>query len=352
MAIKDFGLRVSLTVTKPQLTAKDDKATNDAEAANDAHNAGQYRKDLYPKHLISPINEVEAAARRYIAFNTLDSVLPTAQFMAFTDAMNAFEIQFNQAITVFMQNYSTIMVQAQTQQGGLFDPTLYPDTASLRHRFTWEVKYYPIADTSAFAHLIAPMEEAAQRMLTRAITKQVQAEAEAITTHTATRLRKVVNDLAAALARPDRTCINKKTGGVDVRPPIFKEALTDNITELTTVLEGFVDDLPPEVGALIHKASELTERHVTALRDDPDLRKATKDKATALLAEIDDLMGYSPLSITIPDEEPAATVEAVVEVAEEPGTVTPTVTPMPTPSQKPVGDLSDLFAALENYGEN
>ncbi len=48
MSIKNHALLVSLSVSKPQMTKKDDKATRDAESANNAHGAGQFRKDLYP----------------------------------------------------------------------------------------------------------------------------------------------------------------------------------------------------------------------------------------------------------------------------------------------------------------
>ena len=45
MSIKNNAFLVSLTVNKPQMTQKDIKATADAEFANSAHGAGQYRKD-------------------------------------------------------------------------------------------------------------------------------------------------------------------------------------------------------------------------------------------------------------------------------------------------------------------
>ena len=70
MSIKDHALLVSLTVSKPQMTAKDGKATRDAEDANNASGAGHYRKDLYPKSLVAPIIAMEAAARAYIASQT------------------------------------------------------------------------------------------------------------------------------------------------------------------------------------------------------------------------------------------------------------------------------------------
>ena len=89
-----FALLCRLSITKPQLTAKDMKATKDAEDANHASGAGQYRKDLYPKHLIAPILEVESSARAFIAKHTIENVLPSARFMWFADELGKLEVAF------------------------------------------------------------------------------------------------------------------------------------------------------------------------------------------------------------------------------------------------------------------
>lgn len=293
-SIKDFGLRVSLTVTKPQLTAKDDKATGDAESANNAHGAGQYRKDLYPRHLVAPITEVESAARAHIKRRTIDAVLPSAKIFDFTNDMNPFEIQFNQAVTVFMQNYSQILLSAQAQQGDMFDPTLYPDTTSLRNRFSWNLQLEPINDNSAFAHILAPMEEAQRTQLEAMITKQVSRQHSGITTDAVNKLREVVSRVAVTMAKQDRTVVNKKTGGIEVKAPIFRDTLLENITELTTFLNDYLDVLPPDVGPLLAGASVLTQNKLSDLRDDPAQRKAVQKQAASLLSEIDEMMGVTP----------------------------------------------------------
>lgn len=101
MSIKDNALIVSLTVRKPQLSAKDEKATHDAEAANNAAGAGKYTKDLYPKALIAPIVAVESAARAYIERNTYpwgrgrgSDLLPMTKFMDFATRLGEFEPYF------------------------------------------------------------------------------------------------------------------------------------------------------------------------------------------------------------------------------------------------------------------
>jgi hypothetical protein len=294
LALTQFALRVALTVTKPQLSAKDDKATNDAEAANKAHGAGQYRKDLYPKHLIAPISQVESSARAFIARNTITSILPTAKFMEFADELAKFEVAFRQSVTVFLNNYADILTAAKSSQGDMFDPSLYPDMSELRSRFSWVVNYYPVADTSAFAKLLAPMEQAAAAQLTAAISSQVQAEQENLVTDAVARLKDVVAHLAVVTSRPDRTTISKVHGGIEVKPPIFRQSVVDNITEITGLLSAYADALPPDVTALMEKANTLAANSAATLRDDTDAREETRKASTALLLELDSLMGYAP----------------------------------------------------------
>ena len=144
MSIKQNALLVSLTVNKPQMTQKDDKATRDAERANNAHGAGQFRKDLYPKHLVQPILTVESSARAYIERTTYmwsrgEYLLPTAKFMEFTERIGKFQLEFDQCVTAFLNNWSNVLTQAQATQGALFDPNAYPDMSDLKAQFRFRI---------------------------------------------------------------------------------------------------------------------------------------------------------------------------------------------------------------------
>lgn len=341
MAIKDFALRVSLTVCKPQLTAKDDKATSDAETANNAAGAGQYRKDLYPKHLIAPISEVESQARGYLTKRTLNGILPTSRFMDFANQMSQFEVAFNQAVTVFLNNYTNVLTEAQHTQGGLYDPGLYPDLSSLRSRFSWQITYEPIADTSSFATLLAPMEDAAQQQITQAVVKQIEQQQSALVGDAVTRLQSTIKVFAEAMSRPNRTVLSKKTGGVEVRPPIIRTAVRDNIEDCVALLNDYMDALPPDLGPLMAKASALTTSTITQLQEDDAARDVAKQQATSLLKEIAVMMGEElpttpPVPQPVPQPEPQPEPQPVIcQIKEEPSTVI-----------LPTAATADLFAAI------
>ena len=206
MSIKDHALLVSLTVNKPQMTQKDIKATSDAEAMNNAQGAGQYRKDLYPKALIQPILTVESSARAYMETTTYmwsrgEYLLPTARFMAFADRMAKYELEFNQSVTAFLNNWANVMDRAKDAQGKLFDPNAYPDLSDLRNDFRFRIVYRPVVDAGDFR--VAMQEEELSRLRAQV----EQATTESINTAMRAplaRLRTVVERLHEVTGKTDR----------------------------------------------------------------------------------------------------------------------------------------------------
>ncbi len=291
MSIKNHALIVSLSICKPQMTQKDHKATGDAERANNAHGAGQYRKDLYPKSLIQPILTIESSARAYMEttaypWNRGEFLLPTPRFMQFADRMGKYELEFNQAVTAFLNNWANVMNYAKVTQGALFDPNAYPDLSDLKNDFRFKVAYRPVTDHTDFR--VAMQEE-------EIATLKAQAEAnaresmDALMREPLTRLREAVARLAEIAAKSDRVVVNKKTGAEEVRPPIFRDSVCDNIIDEINLLRDFTGVLPDEIQTLadtIHSAVPSPQ----ALRDDPDARAVAHKNATNLLAAIDDML--------------------------------------------------------------
>jgi hypothetical protein len=343
MSLKTQGLLVAVTITKPQLTAKDDKATGDAEAMNNARGAGQYRKDLYPKHLVAPITEVESQVRAYIRGQTLpwgtnSRLLPATKYMDFVTRLAQFEIAFGQAVTVFMQNYTSVLAAAQQQQGALYDPNLYPDVSELRAQFTFAPRFMPITDDGDFRVQITQEEV---DMLKAQARQQVEQDTNAMAAEAVTRLKQTVAALAEAMGRPTRATIAKH-GGVEIRPPIFRDSIVENITDVTELLKGFASMLPPKLVDLIDATAPLGKTNPESLRTDDQLRAAMKSNAESLLAEIDAAMGGpapvlvkanpTGLQTVIPAPAPLDALEASLDAV---FAVAPPVVAAPVPSATP-----------------
>lgn len=291
MSIKNHALLVSLTVNKPQMTQKDDKATRDAEQANNAHGAGQFRKDLYPKHLVQPILTVESSARAYIERTTYmwsrgEYLLPTTKFMDFTERMGKFQLEFDQCVTAFLNNWSNVLQQAQTAQGALFDPNAYPDLADLRNDFRFRPVYRPVTDAQDFR---VAMQEEELDALRAEVERATRESMDAILKEPLQRLREVVAKLNEVTGKTDRVVTNKKTGAIESRPPIFRDSVVENITEEISLLHAFADILPASVLGVAKSVADSVP-HPQQLRDNPDKRKEVNVQTAALLASIDAML--------------------------------------------------------------
>lgn len=291
MSIKNNALLVSLSVSKPQMTKKDDKATVSAEVANNAHGAGQYRKDLYPKSLVQPIMSVESAARAYIESTTYmwtrgEYLLPTARFMEFTDRIGKFQLEFDQCVTAFLNNWSNVMQQAQQRQGELFDASAYPDLSDLKSDFRFRVMYRPVTDAQDFRVAMQDDEMDALRDEVERATKESM---DNMLRAPLQRLKDVVQKLHDVTGKTERETVNKKTGATEIKPPIFRDSVCENIMEEISLLQAFADVLPDGIHDLAKTVVEVTP-HPQQLRDNPDKRKEVNVQTAALLDSINSML--------------------------------------------------------------
>jgi hypothetical protein len=265
MSFKERAVLVSLTVSKPRLTKKDNKATVDAELANNARGAGRYVKDLYPKHLIDPIIQVENDARAYmygltLPWNKGQHLLPCVRFMEFAERMGKFELAFGQAVTAFLNNYSNVLTQAQETQGSLFNAEEYPDLSELRAQFSLNVRYFPVADAGDFRVQVA--EDVLARL-------KSDAEAQ-IRESLADTMREPYQRLYEAVARIYTQC-SKEDGRI-------YDTLMDNLDHLLDVLPdlNFVGDT---------RLDELIEDCRSRIAVHPDMLRVEKEKRRDVAAE-------------------------------------------------------------------
>ena len=291
MSIKNHALLVSLSVSKPQMTKKDEKATVSAEVANNAYGAGQYRKDLYPKALVQPIMTVESAARAYIESTTYmwsrgEYLLPTAKFMEFTERIGKFQLEFDQCVTAFLNNWSNVMQQAQQRQGDLFDPTAYPDLSDLKNDFRFRVNYRPVTDATDFR---VAMQDEEMNALREQVEQATKESMDNMLRAPLQRLKDVVQKLHDVTGKSEREIINKKTGATEVKPPIFRDSVCENIAEEIELLRAFADILPDDINTLARAVNDMTP-HPQQLRDNPDKRKEVNVQTAALLDSINSML--------------------------------------------------------------
>lgn len=292
MSLKNNALLVSLTVGKPQMSKTDTKATKDAELANNAKNAGNYRKDLYPKHLTKPIKDIESSARCYIESIGYQSgrgeyLVPTARYMEFAEQMAKYELAFSQAVTAFLNNWANVLQQAQDQQGDLFEADAYPDVSDLRQRFKFKVKYRPVTDASDF---VLDLSDELEEQLKQQVINDMQEQTNEFHSKVLSRLRDVVAHLNVTAGKPDRVTINPRTGRSEPKAPIFKNTVCENILDEIDLLTDFADTLPSDVVDIANEVMRAIP-DPDVMRNNPDVRDDAKVNTDALLSKIDAMLG-------------------------------------------------------------
>lgn len=291
MSLKENALLVSLSVKKPQMTKVDAKGTNAAERANNAHGAGEYRKQLYPKHLVSPIRAIESAARAYMEneaypWTRSKFILPNPRFMGFMDTMGKYELQFEQATTAFLQNWVNVLDEARRSQGDMFNDKDYPDVIELAKRFSFEVIVEPVTDSTDFR--VQMQGDAAEALKARA-EKQAQDRMNDLMAEPLKRLRTVISRLNETVGKEDRVVTDKRTGLVEVKSPIFRDSVCDDIAHEISLLYDFIDVMPADVSKLAMQVAGATPSP-DELRNSKAAREQTKADTSALLATIDSLL--------------------------------------------------------------
>jgi len=273
MSLKEKAVLVSLTVSKPRLTKKDKKATVDAELANNAHGAGRYVKDLYPKHLIDPIIQVENEARAYMYSCTLpwnkgQHLLPCSRYMAFGERMGQFQVAFNQSVTAFLNNYSNVLLQAEQTQGELFNASEYPDLSELKAQFGLNVRFFPVADASDFrlkveADVLERLKKDAEEQIREALAET---------------MREPFTRLYEAVARIYTQC-SKDEGRI-------YDTLTDNLDQLLEVLPDLNFTGDKRLTELIDDCRSSISVHPEMLRLEKDKRKDVAAEAQRILEKM------------------------------------------------------------------
>lgn len=291
MSLKDHALIVSLTVSKPQMTKTDAKATDAAERATNANNAGHYRKDLYPKHLTAPIKALESRARAYIEQTTYpwrrgEYLLPSARFMEFAEQIEKLKLEYEQLVTAFLQNWVNVLDQARAQQGDLFNELDYPDVSYLRDRFSFVLAYNPVPEVGDFR---VELQEEELTILREQVEQQTKSAMEDLLRTPLERLREVVGKLNDVCKKEDRVTINARTGAPEVKAPIFRDTVVDNIVREINLLTDFAKVMPSDIQQL---ASDVAYSLPDAdtLRSSDGVRKDVADNTSALLSRIDSML--------------------------------------------------------------
>jgi len=137
-----------------------DKSTTDEVVAS--KNAGAKDAARVNKHLLAGRSELDiiqqavGRARQFVYDNTApwsDSglrLLPTINFMRFTERMNEFEEEIEALVKSFVAIYPTLITAQALALGDMFKRDDYPTANEIMTKFSFRVNYMPVPSSGDF----------------------------------------------------------------------------------------------------------------------------------------------------------------------------------------------------------
>jgi len=287
--LTDRAMLVSLSISR-WTANKSDKNLSNQVAAD--HNADpdmlSTRRRLVAKARLDVIREIGARARHHHYECTLPwlddgaRILPAASYFDYMAKQNAFESEFNYAVEDFVIDYPMIVDQAKLSLNGLFNPADYPDSASIRKKFSMACTILALPSKDDFRVALGEQEQ-----------ERVKEQIEL-------RLADAANGAVADVwqrvhERVERMVERLRGYSVDANGKVqnaFRDSLVENIRELATNImpalnitnNNRLEDMRQRL------LDDLCQIDAGTLREDSTVRDDIAAKAESILADIQSVM--------------------------------------------------------------
>ena len=159
-----------------------DKSTTDEVVAS--KNAGAKDAARVNKHLLAGRTELDviqqavSRARQFVYDNTApwsDSglrLLPTVNFMKFTERMNDFEEEMEALVKSFVAIYPTLITAQALALGDMFKRDDYPTANEIMTKFSFRVNYMPVPSSGDFRVDVGNQAQAELKARLEALTQE------------------------------------------------------------------------------------------------------------------------------------------------------------------------------------
>jgi hypothetical protein len=250
-------------------------AENNAKARDAAHVTKKLFVDN-PK--FAEIGKAGNRIRNYVNAHTLPwmgdmRLLPIAQFMEFTDAMNDMKGEFEAAVDSFLTDYSTAVRAMAFKLGNLFDRNEYPDAAHVRAKFDVQWRVCPVPTAGDFrVDAENRLKQELAEQYGRALNERI---AEAMAAMWG-RLHECLTHMKERLDYKD-----------DGKPNVFRDSMLENAHELLSMLRALnVTGDPKMESARRDLAAALAGVEAQELRKNEKVREDVRARVSDILASL------------------------------------------------------------------
>ncbi len=277
---------VSLEIRGWSGNKRDDKVSREVAERHGLEDKRMARvwKSLLPKNdAFDRVLRIGRQARAFHYDNTLPwkhkgpRILPTANYMAYTDEIRACRTKLEAAVTHLGEEFEALKCQARQQLNSLYDESDYPSAQALAGCFALDLSIDPLPASAAMLKLGIDSAEA----------QRLKAEHEAEMAQT---FRRANEDLWSRLY----AAISAFHAQVSDPQRSVREATFENLTKLLPILERLNvtgDEKLEAMRLRLQRALQGLDRD--SLREDALARAHTAREAEAVFASMSAFMGAS-----------------------------------------------------------
>lgn len=253
----------------------DRKASDEVEIQNNAHPnmANVHKKLLGDCQELIAIRKFVGNVRNSHYRMTLPwsdmglRIIPTTKYFDYHKQMTEYQNEFYTMLDKFLGVYDWAVIQAETTLGDMFNKNDYPSADTLRGKFNWRLSYIPMPDAGDFRVDIG--------------NEQADAIREQCAEYYSTMFHQAIQEIAEPLKNMSERL--DYSNGEDKK--VFRDTLVSNVVTAIDLL-GVTSD-PKFVKIKQELDHAFTGITPDALREDPTLRKTTKQAVDNAIASLD-----------------------------------------------------------------
>ena len=268
-------IQIDFSVGTATLRKLDKKASAEVEIQNNAHP----RMANVHKKLLGDCQEL-IAIRKFVG-NVRNShyrmtlpwsdmgmrIIPTTKYFDYHKQMTEYQNEFYTMLDKFIGVYDWAVIQAETTLGDMFNKNDYPSVDTLRAKFNWRLSYIPMPDAGDFRVDIG--------------NEQADAIREQCAEYYSTMFHQAIQEIAEPLKNMSERL--DYSNGEDKK--VFRDTLVSNVVTAIDLLGVTSDPKFAKIKQeLDHAFTGITP---DALREDPYLRRTTKQAVDNAIASLD-----------------------------------------------------------------
>ena len=194
-------------------------------------------------------------------------IIPTTKYFDYHKQMTEYQNEFYTMLDKFLGVYDWAVIQAETTLGDMFNKNDYPSVDTLRGKFSWTHTYLPMPDAGDFRVDIG--------------NEQADAIREQCAEYYSTMFHQAIQEIAEPLKNMSERL--DYSNGEDKK--VFRDTLVSNVVTAIDLL-GVTSD-PKFVKIKQELDHAFTGITPDALREDPYLRRTTKQAVDNAIASLD-----------------------------------------------------------------